>query len=55
MLEKPEARVLFIIDCFAGHFGKPEELCSENEIDLIFIPPGTTSLAQPLDLTINKK
>lgn len=55
LLEKPEARVLFVIDSFSGHFGDPEELCYQNKIDLIFIPPGTTSLAQPLDLTLNKK
>ena len=54
-LKKPNARALFIVDCFAGHFGDPEEICSKNNIDLIFIPPGTTSLVQPLDLTLNKK
>ena len=55
VLKKPDARALFIIDCFSGHFGASEDICSKNNIDIIFISTGTTSQVQPLDLTLNKK
>ena len=54
-LKITEAKALFIVDCFTGHFGSAEDLCAANNINMVFIPPGTTSLVQPLDLTLNKK
>lgn len=54
-LKNNDARSLFVIDTFAGHFGKVEEICAANNIDLCYVPPGCTALAQPLDLTINRK
>lgn len=45
--EELEFKVLLIIDSAPGH---PESVCYENEnVEVIFLPPNTTSLLQPLD------
>ncbi|KAM9226313.1 tigger transposable element-derived protein 1-like [Dugong dugon] len=42
-----EFKVLLIIDSAPGH---PESVCYENEnIEVVFLPPNTTSLLHPLD------
>ena len=54
-IKKPNAKGLFIIDRFAGHFSNEfEDIKKDLNIDLLYIPASTTCAIQPLDLMINK-
>ena len=52
----PEARkCLLYWDTFACHLSKDiEEKLKKNQIDIRFIPGGTTSLLYSLDFSVNK-
>jgi hypothetical protein len=54
-LKKPEAKGLFLFDCFSGHLDE-KIFCELRKINCEWavIPPGCTSLVQPLDVSINR-
>ena len=54
-LINPAAKGLFVFDCFSGHIDEKifNELKKIN-CDWAVIPPGCTSLVQPLDVSVNR-
>lgn len=51
----PNDRILLIVDCFSGHRTlEVAVFCQENNMDLLLVPPCTTALLQPLDISINR-
>ena len=45
---------VLLLDMFSAHLSRPFlQLCRKNNIHVIFVPPGTTSLHQPNDHRLN--
>jgi hypothetical protein len=56
LLKQPNAKALLLIDRFSGHISKEiNDLGSELNMDISYIPAGTTCVLQPLDLRVNRK
>ena len=55
MLDREEAPALVIMDNFKGQItAKINSLLEDNNIHVCLLPPNTTDLLQPLDISVNK-